>query len=692
MSQAALEKKRNIALVGHGGSGKTVLAEALLFATGTTTRMGKVEDGNTVSDYHAEEIKRKFSIFTSMVPFQFDGHQMNVLDTPGYQDFVSEMIGALAVVDGAVLVVNGQAGLESQAEKAWTYCEQFNLPRLIFISQLEKEGADYFRVLGELRGRFGSAVAPLVIPVGEQHGLRGVVDILTNKAYFVDGKSVKEEAVPSELSGQVSEMRAALVESIVETDDSLMELYLSEEPIPDEKLIATLRKSTLAGSLVPVIAGAGEKLIGVHPLLGVIRDLLPSPLHREKITGVKQEGGAEEVRRMDPGEPFCARVFKIEESPMGVLTFFRIYSGKLKPGDSFFNPALRSIEKISTLIRMLGKNREDITEATAGDIVATVKLKDTKRDHTICDKDHPIILPPVKYPSPLAFEAIHVESKGDLEKISQGLQAFSHEDPTLYFEQDIETREMVLRGMGELQLDVYRAQVSEKFKVKFDFAEPKIPYKETIRATASAQGKHKKQTGGRGQYGDVWLELSPLPRGTGFEFQDAIVGGVVPGKFIPAVEKGVIEAMETGPLAGCKVVDVKVKLYDGSFHSVDSSEMAFKLAASQGFRNAFESANPVMLEPIYAVNITVPDTFMGDVMGDINSRRGKLQGVEALGGSQQSIKAHVPLAELYKYVNILRSMTQGRGSFEMEFSHYEDVPAEVANKVREAYKKSREAE
>ncbi|MEP0813436.1 MAG: elongation factor G [bacterium] len=689
MSHVSIANKRNFALVGHGGSGKTTLAEALLYATGATTRMGKIQDGNTVSDHHPEEIKRKYSIFTTVIPVDDGGFRLNILDTPGYQDFIGEMIGALYSSDAAVLVINGHAGLESQAEKAWEYCEKLVLPRLIFISQLEKEGADYFRVVGELRSRLGTKVAPLVIPIGEQHGINGVIDVMARKAWFVDGKNARSGEVPSGESDRVEETRQSLLEAIVENDDELMEMYLADEKIPDERLIQAMRAATLAGSLVPCIAGVAEQLIGVHPLLDLVKELLPGPLHRGKIVGLKPDGSGEDSRPIDPGAPFAARVFKVEESPMGSITYFRIFSGKIKAGDQFYNPVRKSSEKISTLLEMTGKNRKDVNEAEAGDIVATVKLKDTHRDDTICDKEHPFLFQPIQYPTPLAFEAIHVESKGDLEKISAGLSAIALEDPTLNFGQDSDTRQMVVRAMGELQLDVARSLVSDKFKVNFTYVEPKIPYRETIRSTASSQGKHKKQTGGRGQYGDVWLELSPLARGEGFKFIDAIVGGVVPGKFIPAVEKGVVETMAGGILAGCQVVDVQVKLFDGSHHSVDSSEMAFKLAAALGFKAAFEKANPVLLEPIYAVKVTVPEAFMGDVMGDLNSRRGRLQGMDSKDGAQV-IKANVPLAELYKYVNHLRSMTQGRGSFEMEFSHYEDVPSDVAQKVIEDYKRSKE--
>ena len=689
MSQANLEAKRNIALAGHGGCGKTTLAEAFLYVSGATTRMGKIPDGNTVSDHSPEEIKRKYSIFTSVVPFEYGGIKINVLDAPGYQDFVGEMVSAFSVADAAIIVVNGQAGVESQTERAWQYCESLSLPRMFFIAQIEKEGADFFRVLSELKSRFGTSVAPIVIPLGEQHAVSGVIDVLEGKAWTVEGKNAKEIPVPDGAKNSIDEARQSLVEAIVENDDELMEMYLSDTPISEERLTAALRIGTLEGKTVPCLCGVSEKLFGVHALLNHVKDLMPGPAHRGKIAGMKLDGKTEDFRRPDPAEPFSGRVFKVEESPMGSITFFRIVSGTVKAGDQFFNPARKSTEKFSTLLEMTGRNRRDLNEASAGDIVATVKLKETHRGDTICDKDHPIIYPAPKYPLPLAFEAIHVESKADLEKATVGIQALAAQDPTITFAQDLDTRQMVIKAMGELQLDVVRSIVCEKYKVNFDYVEPKIPYRETIRQTASCQGKHKKQTGGRGQYGDVSLELSPLPRGEGFKFVDAIVGGVVPGKYIPAVEKGVIETMAGGVLAGCKVVDVQVKLFYGSFHSVDSSEMAFKLAAALGFRGAFEKASPVMLEPIYSVQVTVPDVFMGDVMGDLNSRRGRLQGLDSKDGTQ-IIKANIPLAELYKYVNHLRSMTQGRGTFEMEFSHYEDVPNEVAQKVIEASKLSRE--
>jgi elongation factor G len=689
MTKVDIAQKRNVALVGHGGCGKTTLAEAMLFASGAINRMGTVSEGNTASDFAAEEVKRRISIWSTVLPLSFDGMAVNLVDTPGYIDFVGEMISSLRVADSAVIVVNALAGIETQTERAWDICQELGLPRAFFIAQVDKENASFERTLAELAERWGTRVAPLYVPVGNEKDLTGVVDVLAEKAYITKDGAMKEAAVPEDLKAKVADARLKLVESIVEQDEKLFERYLADEKLSEGELIPALRAGVLAGKIVPVLCGAAPKLIGVFPLLNLIVDALPSPAHRGAVKGVKPGTEKEDSRKPGPDEPFSARVFKVMNEPhIGELIFFRIYSGTVKPGDSVYNSTRDANEKITAVISMRGKQREDLTQASAGDLVATVKLRETRLGDTLCDKEKPIVFPPLSFPSTLNFEAIKVESKGDLEKVAAALNKIVEEDPTLKVHLDHETLQLQVSGMGELHLGVVASKLEAKTGIKVEWAKPKLAYRETIRTAASAQGKYKKQTGGRGQFGDVWLELSPMPMGQGFEFVNKIVGGVVPSKFVPAVEKGVVETMSKGVIAGYPVVDIRVTLYDGSYHSVDSSEMAFKIAASMGFKKAFMEAKPVLLEPIYNVDIIAPHDNMGDIMGDLNSRRGRVMGMDSQ-GKNQVIKAQVPLSELYKYINTLRSITQGRGSFTMEFSHYEEVPSQLAQEIVAAYQKEK---
>lgn len=684
-----IEKKRNIALIGHGGAGKTILAEAIMFATKITTRMGTIEDGNTISDTDPEEIRRKYSINSSVLPFDFDGHRVTLIDCPGYLDFIGSTIAALHAVDAAVIVVNGTAGVEPQTRLAWKTCERLGLPRMIFITGLDKENSSYSNCLEGCRQAFGKQVAPLIMTVGEQHDLKGVVNLLTKKAYIKDGDDIKVEDIPGDMADAVEEARGDLVESLVELDDELMMRYMEDDAISDEELLKVMKEGTQRGDFCPAIGGSGKQLVGVRNLLELVESAMPHPGLRGEIKGTTPDG-EEDSRAISEDSPFAGQVFKVSsEGQLGEIYWTRVYTGVLRPGDTVLNSSVSETEKISNLLIMRGKQREDVTQAAAGDIVATVKLKYTKLDNTLCTKDHPIILPKYVYPTAVAYETIEVEDKGDLEKAMEALNYYTGMDQTLRVVRNDETREHVVYGMGQLHMDVAHSYVKNKTKVDINWIKPRIPYRETITSEAKAQGKFKKQTGGRGKYGDAHLRLEPMERGEGFEFVDEIVGGVIPKQYIPAVEKGVVETMTTGPLSGSKVIDVRVACYYGSYHSVDSDELSFKMAGKMAFNSAFEQANPILLEPIYDVTIWTPEDYMGDVMGDLNTRRGRVGGMDQE-GDQKVIRAQVPLAELYQYINTLRSMTQGQGSYTMEFSHYEQVPRDIQTEVMKAHKASRE--
>ncbi len=654
--------------------------------------MGRVEDGNTISDYTPEESRRHHSIYATPLPVTYREHHLILIDTPGYLDFVGEVVGALSVVESVVIFVNASAGLESQTFRSWDEMKEKKLAGAVFINQLDKPDTDYKKIVEEIQQSLGKSCIPLFIPYFEGGSLKGVVNLLKEKLYTREDKALKETDIPQELKDEVESYRFTLVESIVEQDEALFEKYLSEEKLTDEELMAGLRKGVESGEIFPILCGSAVSLVGIESLADVIVDLFPAPDFRGKITGEDPNTGKQVERPLSADAPFCARVFKaISEAHLGELTFMRIYSGKLRPGDSVYNSVTSETEKITAIISMRGKERRDLTEASAGDIIATVKLKDTHIGDTLCSKEQPIRLEKIVYPSAVSFEAIEVEDKSVLEKVSTALNKVHEEDPTLVVEMNEETRQLVVYGMGELHLQVVREKIAERYGAKIDWVKPKIPYKETITAVAQAQGKYKKQTGGRGQYGDVWLKLEPY-KDSHFNFIDKIVGGVVPSRFIPAVEKGVVETMAQGVLAGYPVTNVQVTLYDGSHHSVDSSELAFKIAASMGFKKAFMDARPILLEPIYKLKIYTPEQFVGDVMGDLNSRRGKVLRSSSTGSkTMQVIEALVPLAEVYKYINVLRSITQGQGHYEMEFDHYEEVPPQIAENIIAEAKKSAES-
>ena len=686
----AVDKKRNVALIGHGGSGKTILAESILFRTGAITRMGTIEDGNTASDHDPEEIRRKYSIHSTVLPFSYRDHAITLVDCPGYLDFIGETTSALHAVDSAVIVVNGSMGVEPQTRQAWEICNELNLPRVIFISGLDKDNASWDNALASCRKAFGKVVAPLLLTVGEHHSLKGVINVLEGKALIRDGDKVVEQDVPDEYKSAADAARAALVESIVELDEKMFERYLADEEISTDELVSTMQGATLRGEFCPAVGGSGKAGIGARSLLDLIIAALPSPTFRGSIEGKKPNGG-EETRQLSETAPFSARIFKMSsEGQLGEVYWMRVFSGVLKPGDTVQNTGRNETEKISNILVMRGKTREDLTQASAGDLVATVKLKSTHMGDTLAPKEAQIVLPDIEYPSAVSYEAVEVEDKNDLEKVIQAIHQYSQMDPTLKLVQDKETKEQVLHGMGQLHLDVVASFIKGKTGAKVIWKKPRVPYRETITAPASAQGRYKKQTGGRGKFGDVHLKLEPQDRGNGFEFVDAIVGGVVPNRFIPAVEKGVAETMEHGPISGSRVIDVKVTLYDGSSHSVDSDELSFKVAASMGFKQAFEKANPILLEPICKVKVFTPETFMGDVMGDVNTRRGRIAGMDQA-GDLKVVTAEVPLGELYQYINTLRSITQGQGYYQMEFSRYEQVPSNVQSDIAKQYAATRTA-
>ena len=675
-----IEKKRNVALIGHGGSGKTTLTEAVLYTAGVTTRMGTVEDGNTVSDVNPEEIKRRYSIYSAVMPFEHNGFKYTMIDCPGYLDFMGDTISALNVVDAAVIVVNGGAGVEPQTRQAWNNCNKLGLARLIFISGLDKDNSSWDETLGACRQAFGTTVAPLVITMGEQHSLTGVINVLTRKAYVKDGDKIVEQDVPADFTSKVEEARAELIESIVEMDDELMERYMEDDDISDEEIVKVLKESTQRGDFCPVIGGAGKQMIGVRNLMDIIESAFPHPGVAGSIEGKKPNGNSEQ-RTIAADTPFCGRIFKVSsEGQLGELFWMRVYSGTIRPGDNVFNSSANESEKLSTLLVMRGKNREDVAQADAGDIVATVKMKYTHMGNTMCTKDSQIILPDIVYPNAVAFESMDVEDQNDLEKAMAALLQYASFDPTLRIIRNEETKEQVVNGMGQLHLDVASAYVKGKTGVSLIWKRPRIPYRETITTEAKAQGKFKKQTGGRGKYGDVHLRLEPTERGEGYEFLNEIVGGVVPTRFIPAVEKGINESLENGPLSGSRVIDLKAAAFFGSHHAVDSDELSFKVAGAMAFKAAFEQANPIILEPIYDVAVWTPEDYMGDVMADLNTRRGRVSGMDQ-DGDLKVVRAQVPLGEMYQYINLLRSMTQGQGYYEMNFSHYEQVPRDVQTEI-----------
>lgn len=670
-------KIRNVGILAHGGAGKTSLTEAMLFNAGHTTRLGKVDDGTTTTDYLPEEIKRKVTVSTTMAPVEWKGHKINVLDTPGYADFIGEVRSALRAVDSIILVVDGVAGVEVQTEVHWDTAEEAQIPRIIFVNKLDRENSSYTKVLDDLKNHFGHHIAPVMLPIGSEDKLSGVVDVLKQKAYQTVDNKVKEIPIPQELQNEVDTYREALMEAAAEGDDELMMKYLEGEPLTDEEVYQGLKAGVLKAKVVPVFCGSALKNIGVHPLMDTIIELMPSPLDA---AGKDINTGA-----------MAAIVFKTLADPyVGKLSFLRVVNGVLKSDGSIYNVNKGKEERFGSLMVTRGKSQETVTEAQAGDIVAIAKLTETTTGDTLGIKGKTEPLKGVDFPEPTYAVAVEAKSRNDEDKVGMALNRLVEEDPTLKLEKNPETKETILTGMGEQHLDIIVERLNRKFGVEVNTKTPKVPYRETIRGTAEYEYKHKKQSGGHGQYGHVKLRFEPLPDDD-FAFEETIFGGVVPKNYHPAVEKGVRDAMMEGVLAGYPMTNIKVTLYDGSYHEVDSSEMSFKIAANMCFKKGVEKAQPVLMEPIMNVEVHVPEQYMGDIISDLNGKRGRIQGMEPK-GKWQVVKAQVPLSEMYRYAIDLKSITQGRGHFSMEFDHYEDVPHQIAKDIIEEAQRAQEAQ
>jgi elongation factor G len=696
MNEGKGDAVRNIAFVSYTGAGKTSLLESVLYTAGAIPALGSVPAGTTVSDYEPEEIHRKISINLSVAHFAWRNAVINLIDTPGALSFLGEAKAALTAVDAVIIVVAASSGMRTELERLWTSIQELSLPSLLFINELDKELTELVPVVEEFEKALEVKTVPLSMPLGSGPQLEGVVDLVGHTVVRSAKDSAKSQSgpIPPELTDAVTAARKRLVEGVAETEDALLEKYLSSGDLSQDELRRGLKTGTLARSFVPVLCGSALRNVGVTTLLETVLACLPSPVDRTRTRsqeGVHPHTNEPVTRQGTATEPFSGLVFKTIIDPfMGRMSYARILSGTLQADAGFYNASRRVREKGGHLFTMFGKKYTQVPEAGPGSIVALGKLKDTLTGDTICDEAHPVIYPVLPAGKPVLSYALEPKSKADVEKVSLGLHKLVEEDPTLEFVRNNETKEMILSGMGQLHIDATFEKLRRKFGVEVNVHTPKVPYKETIRKVAQAQGKYKKQTGGHGQYGDCWLELSPLPRGKGFIFEDRIVGGVIPRNFIPAVEKGVVEAMHEGILAGFPVVDFKVAVYDGSYHTVDSSEMSFKIAASMGFKKAMEQAQPVILEPIMNVEVVTPDDAVGAVIGDLNSRRGRIAGVVAKGTSQV-IRALVPLAEMLKYAPALNSVTGGRGGYSMEFSTYEEVPRELAPRIIEEHKASKQA-
>lgn len=677
---------RNIAFIGHGAAGKTTFAEAVLYAAGVTSRMGSIAEGNTVSDYNHDEVERKISISTSLLHVEWCDLKFNLIDPPGYPDFMGEVEAALRVSDVALIFVKAAEGIEVGTEIDWGFTKEYKNASMFIINKIDGEHSDFEKVLQQIRDKLTHDAPVVQFPANEGLGADSVVDVLKMKLFKFDrnnrGKFAKSE-IPAALKTKAEKYREELIEQLSETDEELLNAFLEKGGLTDEQILTGFKKAIIGRKIFPVFAAAGQQLVGVTSVLDFLAEYAPSPDAVPESVAFKVGNSKEEVRvACNPGGDTALFTFKtISERNIGELSLFRVYSGIVMPGMDLQNQTNGKSERLGTLYVLNGKDRKEISKVIAGDIAAVVKLKDTHTNNTLSSRNFPIAIKGIAFPEPIMRVAIVSKNRHDEDKIASGLHALHEEDPTFIVEVDPELNQTVLSGQGEMHLQVVIKRLKERYGVDVDMVEPDIPYRETIRGSiADSEYKHKKQSGGRGQYGHVHLKIEHLPRGGGFEFVDAIVGGVVPGRFIPAVEKGVVEAMTQGVISGHKVVDVRVTLIDGTYHTVDSDDISFKIAGSMAFKRGFKEAKPILLEPICELEVVVPDEYMGDIMGDISGRRGKILGMEAE-GSNQKIRAQVPLKELYKYANVVRSMTQGRGIFKQKFSHYEEVPREVAEKV-----------
>src|SRR5262245_13007195 len=682
---------RNVLLVGHGGSGKTTLLEAMLFASGATTRMGAVEDGNTVSDFEPEETKKGISVSLAMSPVEWNDVKINVLDAPGYADFIGDVRSGITAADAVVLVVSAVDGVEVQTEVAWELAVEAGLPRAILINKLDRERASFQNTLDQLVQSFGTQVAPLELPLGEEHDFEGVADLLGRKAYrYGSGPRAEEGEWPDDISGKADPYREKLMEAVAESDDALIEKYLEDGELSEEEVVHGVKRGFAEARIAPVLCAAAARPIGVDRVMQFIADEFPSPLDRGPIT-VLDKTGEEKQRSCDANEPLTAFVFKTVSDPyVGHITMFRVLSGKIRPDATVYNATKATDERIGQLFALRGKEHDTVSEVPAGDIGAVAKLSHTTTGDTLSTKDDPVTLPASEMPEPLLAFAITPKTKGDEDKLSTALSRLREEDPTLRIERSDETHETVMYGMGEAHLDVQIERMKRKFGVEVTTAPAKIAYRETIRGAGKGLGRHVKQTGGHGQYAVCNIEIEPLPRGEGFEYVDKIFGGAIPNQFIGSVEKGVVKTMTQGVISGNPMVDIRCTLVDGKFHSVDSSDMAFQLAGALALKDAAQQAGVVLLEPIVEVDVVVPESYTGDIMGDLNAKRAKIQGIESAGAGKQRVKALVPQAEVARYSIDLRSMTGGRAAFSMTFSHYEEVPSHLADKVIAAAQQEKE--
>jgi elongation factor G len=680
-----LDRYRNIGIVAHIDAGKTTTTERILFYTGKIYKLGEVHDGTATMDWMVQEQERGITITSAATTCFWREHRVNIIDTPGHVDFTAEVERSLRVLDGAVGVFCSVGGVEPQTETVWRQADKYKVPRIAFVNKMDRQGADFDRAVRMMKTRLNARPVPIQLPWGREEQFTGIIDLIKmNAIRFVEGTQGAEfetVAIPEDYKDEVHHARERVVEAACECSDELLHKYLEGKELTPEEIVAALRKGTISLHFTPVLCGAAFKNKGVQQLLDAIIDLLPSPLDKPPIDGTLPDGKTEVVRRTSDSEPFSALVFKIMTDPfVGQLAFLRVYSGKLLSGEHVFNATKQQRERVGRLVQMHANKREEIKEVWAGDIAAAVGLRSVRTGDTVCDERNPIVLESMDFPEPVITLAIEPKTKADQEKLGTALGRLAQEDPTFHISVDPDTAQTIISGMGELHLEIITDRLVREFNVGVSVGKPQVAYKETIRAAAKGEGKYIKQTGGRGQYGHVKLEVSPLPPGTGFEFLNEIVGGSIPKEFIKPIREGIVEAMQTGPLAGYEMRDLRVTLTDGSYHDVDSSEMAFKIAGSMGFKDASGRARPVLLEPIMSVEVVVPENYMGDVIGDLNSRRGKVERMEPRAGTQV-ITAKVPLASMFGYATDLRSMTQGRANYTMHFSHYDEAPKSVAEGI-----------
>ncbi|MCR4430492.1 MAG: elongation factor G [Tepidanaerobacteraceae bacterium] len=679
-----LDRLRNIGIMAHIDAGKTTTTERILFYTGKVHKMGEVHEGSAVMDWMEQEQERGITITSAATTCYWKDHRINIIDTPGHVDFTVEVERSLRVLDGSVAVFCAKGGVEPQSETVWRQADKYRVPRIAYVNKMDIMGADFYNVIEMMKQRLGAHPVPIQLPIGCEDSFRGIVDLVGQRAYIYTndiGTEIQETEIPDDMKEKADEYREKMLEAISDVDEEIMMKYLEGEEISPEEIKRAIRKACVEVKITPVLCGSSYRNKGVQLLLDAVVDYLPSPLDIPPVKGISPDSGEEMQRHADDDEPFSALAFKIMSDPyVGKLTYFRVYSGKLKSGSYIYNSTKNRKERIGRILYMHANHRQEVDEVMTGDIVAAVGLKDTTTGDTLCSEEQPIILESMQFPEPVISVAIEPKTKADQEKMGIALAKLAEEDPTFKTHTDPETGQTIIRGMGELHLEIIVDRMFREFKVEANVGKPQVAYKETIRKAVKSEGKFIRQSGGRGQYGHVWIEIQPQEPGKGYEFENKIVGGVIPKEYIPAVDAGIQEALENGVLAGYPVVDVKAILYDGSYHEVDSSEMAFKIAASIAFKEGMKKAQPVLLEPIMKVEIVVPEEYMGDVIGDVNSRRGHIEGMEPRGGAQV-IRGFVPLAEMFGYATDLRSKTQGRGTYTMQFSHYAEVPKNIAETI-----------